>query len=1162
MAPKDKLLKGQRPISSFFFAKPAKTAGKRTIQQANAGAVDSSGNDRQATPKSATAKANDAQDSGQPPQKRQRTTDSGLRDHHASGSHAARPATEAGEGIVEDDDVRDLDQSAPAEGGAPKADADVYCSVDVRCASATDIQQTRASARSTAPSYNAQAQHERFQNKLVLGPASGLQKRGSAADIVPQKRTPLEDQVYELKRKHPGVLLAIEVGYKFRFFGEDAEIAARECNIFCYPDRNFMTSSIPVPRLHVYVRRLVEAGYKVGIVQQTETAALKKAGDNRNAPFTRQLTALYTRATLEAGDKDHVGEGRGSTFSSETGTAAWTNEGLSSYLVCVVESTADNAPQGAVDLGMVAIETSTGDILYNQFRDSMMRTELEARLVFAAPSELLITTPLSSASQRLLGAYTSQSHGLRSQTVLRERYSSGGAVAALSTFYTHAGCQEGALDTVLALPHLVIEALAFAIDFLKPYGMEAVLRMSASFRPFNTQHEMSLSPNTLSQLELLHNNDDGKERGSLLWLLDHTQTPFGSRLLRSWVAHPLRDAGRIAERLDAVEELAQAIGGMEGMAGRVVEALSGLGDLERGITRSLHGTASPAEFSNMLHALSTVAPKLGVRADVDLSSDAALQDLASSLLQHLFRAAASKEVSEAAFDLLSVMDSEAASANNKIDLFISEERFPEVFEARQAVADADATLVNLLPVLRKALRLPRLDYVSVQNQGDFLIEVPAERKDVPREWEKVSGTKKVNRYRPPEVRAALTELELARERLQLAADQAWKAFMQDFGSLYPHFRAAVQALASLDALQSLASLAIMPDYVRPEIVGDEEQPQLVIKGGRHPVLAALTAEGQVVPNDTLLRGDSGPRACIITGPNMGGKSCYIRQAALIAIMAQVGSFVPAESARMHVFDSVHTRMGASDNLAMGRSTFLEELSETSSILARATPRSLVIIDELGRGTATHDGLAIAHASLQHLITSTRCLTLFVTHYPKVASLEQDYPALVSTFYMSYIQQDPDTSEILPGSSQEPHRGTGHDALQALPSTHASVDVVAASSAEQPVVSVPRITFLYKLAPGIADKSFGLNVARMAHLPQSVIEQAEIRAAQMESDTLRRLSGARQHTAANSQKASSDHGKDAEMSLLKEIASAMACKEAMTLPAVHDLQRRVKNAHML
>ncbi len=215
MAPKDRLIKGQRPISSFFFAKPATTAGKRTIQQASGGPVDTSGNDRQATPKTAPAKANYAQDSGQPPQKRQRTTDSGLQDHHASGSQGARPATEAGEGIVEDDDVRDLDLSAPAEGGAPKDDADIHCSVDLRCASATDNQQTRVSARSTAPLYNAQARHERFQNKLVLGPASGLQKRGSVADIVPQKRTPLEDQVYELKRKHPGVLLAIEVCQNF-----------------------------------------------------------------------------------------------------------------------------------------------------------------------------------------------------------------------------------------------------------------------------------------------------------------------------------------------------------------------------------------------------------------------------------------------------------------------------------------------------------------------------------------------------------------------------------------------------------------------------------------------------------------------------------------------------------------------------------------------------------------------------------------------------------------------------------------------------------------------------------------------------------------------------------------------------------------------------------
>ncbi|KAK9827992.1 hypothetical protein WJX81_005994 [Elliptochloris bilobata] len=932
---------------------------------------------------------------------------------------------------------------------------------------------------------DAVARHERFQRKLAQGPA-GRRRGGepTAAAVRPAKLTPMAAQVQELQRRHPGVLLIIEVGYKFRFFGADAEVASQVCNIFAYHDEKMgaMSASVPVPRLHVHVRRLVEAGHKVGIVRQTETAALKKAGDNRSAPFTRRLTALYTRATLEAGDRDDVGDAEGAE------AAARGSAGGQSYLVAVVERTAGGGPAGEVEVGMVAVETSTGDVLHAQFRDGLMRSEMEGRLMFAAPSELLIATPLSPYSERLLGAYCSSSAAVRAERVAGEKYDLGGAIAKLTSYYSSSGPggrpAEVALAAVMDMPPLVVQALAHALDYLKPFGLDAVLRCGAAFRPFSARGELVLSPNALAQLEVLRNSDDGGPRGSLLWLLDNTRTAFGARLLRSWVAHPLCDAALIGERLDAVEELLGAGDEGDAVLARLGGTLGGLGDLERGLTRALHKTASPAELVTTLRALASVGPALGLQVGAEEDGMEAVPNVKSVLLQRLLAAAASREVSDAASEMLGVLDEAAAMENDRVALFASEARFPGVADAREELAEAQAALEGLLPEMRRELRQPRLQYTSVVNQGDHMIELPVDFRGVPKGWQKVAGTKRVNRYLPPAVKAAETQLELATERLQLAAGKAWTAFLTEFAGWYAPMRAAVAALAALDCLHSLAAVAGNAGYVRPEFVSQDGPQQLDIAGGRHPVLDALTTESPVVPNDCCLRGGEnpggacqggreglgdggdpgpGPRALVVTGPNMGGKSCFIRQAALIVIMAQVGSFVPAERARMHVFDAVHTRMGASDNLAMGRSTFLEELSETSAILEAATPRSLVIVDELGRGTSTHDGLAIALATLEHLVSRVGCLTLFVTHYPKVAGLAQMYPGLVACRCMSYLQ------EGAPPASPQPRGGPGAGAGGAA--------------------AVPRITFLYKLVPGVADCSFGLNVARMAELPEAVVLRA-------------------------------------------------------------------------
>ena len=930
----------------------------------------------------------------------------------------------------------------------------------------------------------------------------------------------------------------------------------------------------------------------MGVVRQTESAAIKAAGSNRSKPFERKLAAVYTKATLEAGEmaagRPIAGTGgggsgggvlgaeeeRGDTTNGPLGhsnlevsrgfDASWGNEQRSSFLICIVEDPAHSSKESGagggnvVQIGIVAVETSTGEVYYSQFLDSPMRPELESRLMFTSPSEMLLVGPLSSPTRRLLEAYggssttmaglrnpdrtisnldatkaappvpagpgskeaesgipfvSSAMGGIRTETVDGVKYKFGGALSAVTDFYKHSERStanlnfssgssledqiqgnkgESGLDVVLKLPPLVLRALAHALDYLKPFGLEAVLRQGASFREYSEIQELALSPNALAQLEILRNSDDGKERGSLLWLMDRTLTAAGARQVRRWVSRPLRDVAAIKERLDAVEEFLEK-GADHPVLSVLPSVLKELPDVERILGRVLHKTSSPFEFLTLLQIFKDLHKRLGLEADLDALHAAIVgldstttttpeeeereclllplvKGLRSELLVRELAAAADLQCAAAAQAILASLNPEAAAAGDKLRLFADDEKFPDVAEKREMVTACEAALEALRPEFAKILNVRSVSYLSIANQGDYLIEIPLElEKRAPKTWERVSSTKKMVRFRPPEVKKALAALELAREHLTITANAAWLRLQTEFATHYASFRGAVRALATLDCLNGFAGLSASGAYTRPEFVDNNDAPpQLHITAGRHPVLDVLL-EGSFVPNDIHLSGGaddsdgfiacpnskgskkstSAERCAVITGPNMGGKSCYIRQAALIVCMAQAGCFVPAQSCRLHAFDAVYTRMGAADNLALGRSTFLEELGEASTILSHATPRSLVIIDELGRGTSTRDGRAIAAATLEYICNSLRCLTLFVTHYPEVAQVGIEGQQGIGSYYMAHVVENTNEEQA----------------------------------------AVPQVTFLYRATRGVAEASYGLNVARMAGLPHSVVKRA-------------------------------------------------------------------------
>jgi len=329
----------------------------------------------------------------------------------------------------------------------------------------------------------------------------------------------------------------------------------------------------------------------------------------------------------------------------------------------------------------------------------------------------------------------------------------------------------------------------------------------------------------------------------------------------------------------------------------------------------------------------------------------------------------------------------------------------------------------------------------------------AENREVPVSWELVSSTKYCRRYHTPEVKKFIQERARYKESLAAEANKAYTTFLDEIiHSHYSLLRDAINKLAVADCLLSLAHVALQDGYVRPEFTDEDV---LDVIDGRHPMVEALRSD-PFVPNSLSLGGDS-PRSVIITGPNMGGKSSAVRMVALIAIMAQIGSYVPAKAARIGMCDGIITRMGASDELARGRSTFMVEMTETNEILKTASSKSLVILDELGRGTSTADGMAIADAVLQHLVETIKCKTMFITHYPLVAiDLERRFPDDVQNLHMGYT-----TDTRIDGRRD--------------------------------------VTFLYHLTHGFAEESFGVECARLAGIPEDILSVATERSEACRTD---------------------------------------------------------------
>jgi len=540
---------------------------------------------------------------------------------------------------------------------------------------------------------------------------------------------------------------------------------------------------------------------------------------------------------------------------------------------------------------------------------------------------------------------------------------------------------------------------------------------------------MRLSPVTRANLELTETMRGREKKGTLLWVLDQTRTAMGKRMMRSWLEQPLVNVWLINERLDSVQALCeQSIQRSE-----ILKRLAHVFDIERLMTRAMYGSATPKE----IYSLATTCDQLpGLKhLALDCNCDR-LEELANQIdpLEDI------REGIYAAID-------ENAPATFKEGGVIRDGYSPEVDELRDIVHGGKGYLSQMEANLKEetGIRTLKIGYNRVFG---YYIEVSRSFvEQVPPNFIRKQTLANAERYITEDLKTLENKILGANERLLALERRLFDELLQSLANQVARIQATASAVARLDVLAALAQVASDNNYTRPEV---DEGDKLEITEGRHPVIEKMLRDNLFVPNDTLL--DCGENnILVITGPNMAGKSTYMRQTALIALMAQIGSFVPAKACHVGVVDAIFTRVGAADDLAAGQSTFMVEMTEVAEILKCATGQSLVILDEIGRGTSTFDGMSIARAVVEHIAEKIGCKTLFATHYHELTEMEKGMSG-VKNYSISVKKRGDD------------------------------------------------ITFLRRIIRGPADDSYGIQVAKLAGLPSEVTDRAKQVLRQLEASS--------------------------------------------------------------
>jgi len=595
----------------------------------------------------------------------------------------------------------------------------------------------------------------------------------------------------------------------------------------------------------------------------------------------------------------------------------------------------------------------------------------------------------------------------------------------------------GRLPDGLAATDRGADARAAAALWVTAARMQpAALANLSVLRRERAGERMAIDPSTRRHLELVANSRDGGVEGTLLELLDRTRTPMGGRRLVQWIGEPLVDPGEIRARQDDVAEWLEP----DSRRASVARALRAVGDLERGVTRVLLPLSNPQAFA---------ALRQGLRGVRDLSLEVELTDALEDL--------------EAQIDRVLIEEPAAAPRGEPHTGYIRDGADTELDGVRADAREGSDFLATLETRERERTGIKKLR-VKYNRVFGYSIEVSkANAERVPEDYRRKQTTANAERYTTDELQRWEGIVLRGRERAASCETRVLDALREQFAGAAERIRACAGAIAQVDVCQSLAEVARQGGYVRPEV---DDSALIEIEAGRHPVVEHRAPDG-FVPNDTTLGPEAG-HFLILTGPNMAGKSTLLRQVGLIVLLAQIGSWVPARRARLGSVDRIFTRVGASDSIATGESTFMVEMRETAAILAEATPRSLVLLDEIGRGTSTFDGLSIAWAVAEHLHDDPglRGRGLFATHYHELADLARTKSGVRNYHFSCAIS--PASQSASTGNPQAPD---------------------AVGSAAGAGLEAEEIVFLRRMEPGAASRSYGIEVARHAGLPPEVIRRA-------------------------------------------------------------------------
>ena len=799
-----------------------------------------------------------------------------------------------------------------------------------------------------------------------------------------QKLSPMMAQYFEIKKQYPGVILFFRLGDFYEMFFDDAKIASRVLDLVltgkdCGQGERAPMCGVPFHSSDSYIAKLVSYGYKVAICEQVEDPATAKG------LVKRDVVRVITPGTVI---ENNI-----------------LDDGVNNYLcsVCTLQN----------ETGICFVDISTGEFHITAVGKEDEQEKIINQLSTYSPKEILVNSLANELDDVVAFAKSrldvtpevledssfdfDSSTELILQTMNREQIDSLG----------------------IGKSKAAICALGSVILYLRTNRKTDELEAPSEIEFYEETEFMSLDISARRNLELTRSMMTGDKRHSLLWVIDNTKTAMGKRMLRSWLERPLVNVSQISRRQNAVAELVDN----SMLRDEIKELLTGVNDIERLLSRIAYSTANAKE----LRSLCTTVQRLpAIKALLEGTGSSMLRSIYDGIdtLQDVYELINNAIVDEPPF---SVREGGMIKAgyNEEID------------SLHDIMNNGTSILTEIENREKEATGIPKLK-VSYNKVFGYFIEVTNSYKHlVPETYIRKQTLTNCERYITQELKDLEGKVLGAKDRCVALEYETFCAVRSSVAGEVERIQKTAKALATLDSLASLAQVAFNNNYCCPQITTDGT---LDIKDGRHPVVEALLNDTPFVPNDTLL--DCSNNLCsIITGPNMAGKSTYMRQTALIVLMAQIGSFVPARSARISVCDAIFTRVGASDDLATGQSTFMVEMNEVSTILKNATDKSLIILDEIGRGTSTFDGMSIARAVLEYVVKKIGAKTLFATHYHELTAMEGMLKG-VNNYSIAVKKRGDD------------------------------------------------ITFLRRIVHGGADQSFGIEVAKLAGVPSAVTKRAK------------------------------------------------------------------------